>query len=86
MKLFVAALASFLLIAGGVPASSQSAYTAFGFKPSRDLTVPAVADTEVTTLLQTLDKLLAAPPAGTAGGSTPTACSGSSAAGCRQAV
>jgi len=66
MKLFVAALASFILIAGGVPASSQSAYTAFGLKPSRDLTVPALADTEVTALLQTLDKLLAAPPAGTA--------------------
>ena len=65
MKLFVAALASFILMAGGVPAFSQSAYTAFGFKPPRDLTVPAIADTEVTVLLQTLDKLLAAPPAGT---------------------
>ncbi len=64
MKLFSPALAAVLLLAGAVPLSAQSAYTAFGFKPSRDLAVPAMADAELAGLLATLDKLIATPPAG----------------------
>ena len=64
MKLPAAALASIVILAGSAPVSSQSVYTAFGAKPSREVTVPAFADADVTGLLATLDKLLASPPAG----------------------
>ena len=65
MKLFCPALATVILLGSAVPVSTQSAYTAFGFKPSRDLAVPEMAEAELTGLLTTLDKLIGTPPAGT---------------------
>ena len=52
----------------GVSASAHAqSFSAFGGRPTAEFSVPAFTDQDITGLIGTLDRLLAAAPAGTAG-------------------